>query len=251
LKRTTNLNTSYLIKIKRDNSNKKAEIQLLDKRGVKHMVDTDFISEQEGGQYTEGYVPEDSDGNPIGNSGVTIGTGVDLGQRSREELENMGLPDELIDRVEPYLGMQGEDAQDYVEDHPLNITEEEANTLDEAVHSDIQGRLEENFNRDSDVNFNDLPEAAQTVIADVATQYGPDLAERTPNFWDAVTHQDWDRTYDELRDFHDDYPTRRNDEADLLQPLTSGGGAGGGGAGGSGSGGASGGAGGSGSGSSG
>jgi len=193
------------------------------------MVDMDFISEQEGGQHTEGYVPEDNDGNPIGNSGTTIGTGVDLGQINGQALEDMGLPDELIDQLEPYLGMQGEDAQDYLEDHPLNINEEEADALDEAVHSDIQEQLEENYNQDSDVDFDDLPEEAQTVIADVATQYGPNLADRTPNFWDAVTHQDWDSAYNELRDFHDDYPTRRNNEADLLQPLTSHSGTGGGG----------------------
>lgn len=185
------------------------------------MVDWDFISEQEGGQYTEGYIPEDEEGNVLGESGVTVATGVDLGQRDREELENMGLSEELLDQLDPYLELREEKAQEYLEEHPLTLSEEDADALDEAVHGEIQQLLEENYDEDSNVDFSDLPEEAQTVISDVATQYGPNLEERTPNFWDAVTNQDWDSAYNELRDFEDDYASRRNREADLIQPITS------------------------------
>ncbi|PAU40501.1 hypothetical protein CKF46_32155, partial [Klebsiella pneumoniae] len=42
------------------------------------IVKYDFIQEKEGFS-TSGYVPKGSDGNPDGNSGVTVGSGVDLG----------------------------------------------------------------------------------------------------------------------------------------------------------------------------
>lgn len=55
---------------------------------------------QEGGSHTTGYIP-------TGGSGVTIGIGLDLGQQSRTTLRvNYGFPPELIEKLEPYLGLQ-------------------------------------------------------------------------------------------------------------------------------------------------
>lgn len=54
---------------------------------IRHLissVDMDFIAELEG-ESCVGYVPLQR-GQPIGNSGVTVGIGVDLGQRSEAEL---------------------------------------------------------------------------------------------------------------------------------------------------------------------
>ena len=43
-------------------------------------------------------------GEPVGQSGVTIGAGLDLGQQSEADLRRMGLERELIDLFRPYLG---------------------------------------------------------------------------------------------------------------------------------------------------
>ncbi|WP_373293763.1 pesticin C-terminus-like muramidase [Iodidimonas muriae] len=64
-----------------------------------------------------------------------------------------------------------------------------------------------NFNRHSRyLRFQDLPPAAQTVIASVATQYGPNLhlsskEGGTPRFWGFVTRGEWQKALEELRFF--------------------------------------------------
>jgi Bacterial toxin homologue of phage lysozyme, C-term len=57
----------------------------------RHRIDFDLISELEGGQRLEGYVPLDKQGRPSLNSGVTIATGFDIGQRSPLEIDRMDL----------------------------------------------------------------------------------------------------------------------------------------------------------------
>ena len=64
--------------------------------------------------------------------------------------------------------------------------------------------------------FHDLSDECQTVVASVAFQYGR-LEVATPNFWRQVTTGYWLAALENLRDFGDRYPTRRNKEADLLQ----------------------------------
>lgn len=43
-------------------------------------------------------------GEPVGQSGVTIGAGLDLGQQGEADLRRMGLEMELINLFRPYLG---------------------------------------------------------------------------------------------------------------------------------------------------
>lgn len=88
-------------------------------------IDGAFVSNAEGGSYLSPYVPwgpvsgADEDGSPIlttGNSsGVTIGTGVDLGAISDEtkylkRLEDAGVSQETRDRIKPFLGKKRADA---------------------------------------------------------------------------------------------------------------------------------------------
>ena len=48
-------------------------------------------------------------------------------------------------------------------------------------------------------------------------QYGFEKPEvKVKNFWTQVTSGQWDKALSNLRDFKDDYGTRRNSEADLL-----------------------------------
>jgi len=47
---------------------------------------------------------------PLKGSGVTIGLGVDLGQMSLNQLQNLGIPDDLIKKIRPVLGLIGDGA---------------------------------------------------------------------------------------------------------------------------------------------
>ena len=42
----------------------------------------------------------------MGQSGVTIGRGVDLGQHTEKELRNIGFSDRLIKKFKPFIGKQ-------------------------------------------------------------------------------------------------------------------------------------------------
>src|SRR5215216_283993 len=74
-------------------------------------VDWDFIDEREG-VHTTGYVPNGSNRRPDANSGVTIATGFDLGRRSVDDLRRLGLDDDLVALLTPYLGLRGQAAGD-------------------------------------------------------------------------------------------------------------------------------------------
>jgi hypothetical protein len=181
-------------------------------------VDWDFVSSLEGGRRLDGYVP------PSRRSGVTIATGVDLGQRSAAEIDRLSVGPALAAKLKPYARMKGSAARTYLRAHPLNLTGAQAASLDRAIRSSFLKRLSSLYRRAAAAHcavrsFGGLPPEAQTVIASVAYQYGPDLARATPRFWRWVTQQEWDRAVAELEDFGDRYHARRAREAALLQRL--------------------------------
>ncbi|AGH07329.1 pesticin domain-containing protein [Vibrio phage VBM1] len=174
-------------------------------------IDFGFICELEGFE-TVGYVP-DPEGS---NSGVTIASGFDLGQRSKHELLTM-LPTYLAEKLIPYIGKTKFLAVDYLKAHPLSIKKKEAILINELSHSQSVNQLVKSWEQARPYcKFSELPKEKATVIASVAFQYG-DLRRRTPNFWRQVTQGDWGGALNNLRHFGDKYPTRRNKEADLLE----------------------------------
>lgn len=188
-----------------------------------HGVDIDwgFIGPLEGERLQDGYVPE------LGRSqsGVTVATGVDLGQRNSRDLERLGLSDSLRAKLEPYLGLKQHEAQAALDANPLHLSEAEVDELDQAVRGHQVDLVVNEYNSEVTAlnaadggnrpTFQELPREMQTVIASVSFQYG-DLSEKAPNFFEQVTHQRWDDALANLRNFGDDYSTRRNTEADLL-----------------------------------
>jgi LysM repeat protein len=187
-------------------------------------VDPNFIRGQEGFRL-DGYVPDPQSS----RSGVTVGTGVDIGQMSAADIGALDIPQGLKQKLAPYAGLIGQNAVNFLYGHPLHLTQDETNTLDRVVTQNTIGGVANRFNLASPGNsFANLPPAARTVVADVAYQYGSNLAQRLPNFWSDVTAGRWDSAAQKLRNFGDRYPTRRNAEADLLQGAMQRGGLGGG-----------------------
>lgn len=176
-----------------------------------HNVNFSFIKDQEGYE-TAMYVPKKG-GQVLGKSGATIASGFDLGQRNEADLK--GLPEALVTKLKPYLGKKGAAALQYVESNPLSITSAEADTINAFAKKQELDRIIKAFDAASSTDFKDLTEQQQTVVASVAFQYG-DLAKKTPNFWKQVTTGDWEGALSNLRNFGDDYSSRRNREADLL-----------------------------------
>lgn len=174
------------------------------------MIDFAFIAELEGSK-RQGYVPNPEDS----NSGVTIGCGFDLGQRSAQEIRN-AFDIELANKLLPYVGLKRYRAVEKVEERPLTITSAQEIIINEFCHAQAKSRITSAWNEQSELcRFDELSDICQTVIASVAFQYG-NLKTKTPNFWRQVTAGDWSAALANLRAFGDDYPTRRNKEANLL-----------------------------------
>ena len=174
-------------------------------------VNYSFISELEGGAQLIGYVPDAANS----KSGVTIATGFDIGQRSREDLRLL-FPEKLAIKLRPYSLLKGLDAQAELDKSPLAISKHEAQMIDAWVRFDVVESLMNQYNKHSAIKFEQLPEPMQTVIASVAFQYG-NLAKRCPNFWRTAITQNTQAMIDELVNFGDRYTTRRWREATYLQ----------------------------------
>ncbi|MGH7122979.1 MAG: pesticin C-terminus-like muramidase [Stellaceae bacterium] len=185
------------------------------------------IGEWEGNRLA-GYVPKNSDGGVLGVSGVTIGMGVDLGQMDEKTIDGLEIPQDLKDRLRPYLGLRGDAAEAALE-APLTISPDEADQLNAAVEAGKADLLRERYDAavgQGGCGFDDLPARAQTVIASVAFQWGSIWARSAPPeipaFWVAVTEQDWEKAVAVLRAWAPQpwrgaiYRTRRLSEADYL-----------------------------------
>lgn len=170
-------------------------------------IDMAFIARLEGGPATRGYVPDPEHS----RSGVTIGTGFDLGQQKNLTM----LPRDLAARLAPYLGLIGAKAVACLQAQPLTVSADDARRIDEAYKAPFIARLASDYTKAAGTEFASLPPPMQTVIASVAFQYG-NLASRTPKFWAQVVKADWKAAESNLRNFGDRYATRRCKEADLL-----------------------------------
>ena len=188
-------------------------------------VDYDFIrnilENFEGKGICRGYVPKDKKGNALGNSGVTIGTGVDLGQQSGTRLLAMGVPERVLHKLRPYLGLRGQEAITRLESAPLLLSDGEIETLDEAVIGsyirEVATRYGIQFGRKG--AFASLPRQVQAVL--VSLRYHLGFA-GFPKTWDMLLKRDYSGAISELENpqrWGNKYMSRRKSEAGLLREV--------------------------------
>jgi hypothetical protein len=161
-------------------------------------VDLTIIAQHEGGNLATAYWPG-------GNSGVTIGIGIDLGQQSAAGLAAMGVPDTIIEQLSPYLGLHGISAQNYLRLHPLSLSSSDLDRLNACVTTAYFNNVGAQFNHANHsgfANFSALPWQAQTVIADLAYNLG-NLPTAAPHFWSQVTNGQWTAAAGNLSNFTD------------------------------------------------
>ena len=173
-----------------------------------------FIADREGKGKEQGYVPKDKNNKPDSNSGVTIGTGIDLKMKNRKYFEDLNIDEDIIKKLEPFFGLKGLEAD--VKAKNLNLSTEQIAKLDLAVKKDYSNRIITQYEKDSGKRFENLTDAQQTVLISVAFQHGLGATKKY-NFWKQATTGDWDSVKKNLRDFKDNYNKRRNLEADLLE----------------------------------
>lgn len=149
---------------------------------------------------------------PKGNSGITIGIGVDIGHMNPDKLN---IPQHMKDILRPYFRLKEDVARYALLSNPFKLTKEEVDLLSMAA---IQLHLDELirwFNAESDVKFDELTLNQRTVLLSIKYHYG-NPPRRTPKFWGFATSGDWKSVYHELRNFGDNFARRRNMEADLI-----------------------------------
>lgn len=198
---------------------------------------SNFLTKVEGPRQTVGYIPCFIKGggtanykggaNPdrytaMGASGVTIATGCDLGQTDIESLRGYGIHSiALLDKLLPYIGLKKHSAIAALHRHPLEITVEQAEMLDHAVHGGYLLRyVKPAYDRASTVKFDDLPPQGQAMIMSICFQKGVGGTKRDyPQLWSHLVKGDWRAAARILANDSSQYRTRRRIEGKLLEEL--------------------------------
>jgi hypothetical protein len=100
--------------------------------------------------------------NPGGKSGITIGTGIDLGQHNKQGMIKAGVPEEIAEKLSPYYGKSD---KSLAGQSPL--TKEEVEEVDEAVMAHTIEELKEDI-----PHFDDMPQEMQRAAVMAKHQYG-------------------------------------------------------------------------------
>ncbi len=159
------------------------------------------LSRFEGGQWTSGYVP------PAGKSGVTIGTGFDVGQWNKRAFRTqLGLPEDLARRLDPYTGLIRGDAVAQLKRVPLVVTRDEANVIDQGVHRYFVEQTRSYWDRHrgpGTPSYNDLSSAQQTVLFSRTFHQGVGMPRTgvAQSFYQAAQRNDWAAAEGHLRNY--------------------------------------------------
>ena len=179
----------------------------------------------EGKGIAKGYVPCDKEGKPFGASGVTIATGLDLGQQTASSLRAMNLPEAIINRLGLYLGAKKEEALYILARDPLRLTADEVESIDQAVHAAYIASAARLF---GEAAFAAAPREAQAVAVSLHYQFGSPVRVASPALqgaWRAMQRGAWRAAAEHLRDplgwstSHQQYMRRRAGEAELLEKI--------------------------------
>ena len=115
------------------------------------------------GTKRKGYVPKDNQGNIIGKSGVTIGKGLDLGAQDENSLRSMGLEGELLNKLKPYVGVKGKEADEIAD--TLTINPEEEKFINTAVTTRYWNTFNSSFKLYTGYDSAELPDKARYAVA--------------------------------------------------------------------------------------
>jgi hypothetical protein len=130
------------------------------------------------------------------------------------------LPKSIRDKLKPYFGLSGKAAKDKLAKIPLELEKNEVEQVNKITKKSEANLLKDQWKKATGTDFDNLPSSLATPIASVAFQYGAgkptDKEEGYPKFWAAATSGDVEGMETELRAFSDDFPTRREAEADYM-----------------------------------
>lgn len=204
-----------------------------------------FLKEVEGPQQCVGYIPcwltgqsnakgkpksvnykglTNPEGlDPMGVSGVTIATGVDLGQTSVQALQSLGLESPIIEHLLPYIGKKDFGACLALHEKPLTIAKSEADAIDAAMHKHHASIISAKYDRDAGEHgaFEKLPWQAQVAIFSLLYQRGVNSPKKFPDVWKDLIDGDFataSKSFDNPENWNG-YMDRRRKEGALLASI--------------------------------
>jgi len=175
------------------------------------------------GTYYGGDSPDK--GAPLGASGVTIATGVDLGQQTMKGLAVMGISASTLAILAPYIGLQKQEALKKLQSDPFTITAEQVEEIDTAVHNRYIEQAATIFGREL---FENAPKEAQAVAVSLHYQFGTPKRPDSPglaNAWANMQQGAYKEAAECLRNpsnwsaSHQIYMPRRKAEAAILDEV--------------------------------
>jgi hypothetical protein len=199
------------------------------------MINRDYIetvlAKFEGKAIARGYIPcqqgtyygtGPEKGEPLGASGVTIATGVDLGQQTVPGLRSMGVSEDTLAVLAPYIGLKKQDALKKLQSSPFQLTDAQVEEIDRAVHSSYIKRAAALFGHDL---FENAPKEVQAVAVSLHYQFGMPKRQESPALekaWESMRKEAYEDAAAYLRSVelwskpHQAYMARRKAEAAIL-----------------------------------
>ncbi|WP_462370312.1 pesticin C-terminus-like muramidase [Oxalobacter formigenes] len=178
-------------------------------------INSSQLSIYEGGSREKAYVPYSAKTAKGNRSGVTIGSGFDLGQRKHpDELRAMGLPESLVQKYAPYLGKQKMDAVNFLKNHPLKLSQDEIDTVNRCVLIDLGKKAIRHWNTEIDKQRKTWPDAPyfhemntnqQTIIFSRYYHEGAGWIKRHPEIHQSIVQNDWESVRNHWNNLIDKY----------------------------------------------
>lgn len=184
------------------------------------------LTQFEGGQKLNGYIPKKKDGAIIGQSGTTIATAFDIGQMRKSEIKKLGLDSSLVEKLLPYAyPMKKKEADEFLTKNKLIISRQEAMDIDKTIYKKHLLSAINSWNRSKPANtpsFEKLSSAQQTVIFSRTYHQGVGFptTHEARAFYPAAQANRWDEAESALRNYPvttPDYKNRVAKEANLLE----------------------------------
>ena len=137
------------------------------------------------------------------NSGVTIGSGFDLGQTSADEMRGMGFDESFIQKCAPYIGKKRVAADDELRKRPLVLTDKEIDQVNDIVMMDkAQKSIQDWDSRIARLKktmpnapfFHEMNSAQQTIVFSRYYQQGTRWHQRRANkpMFESMQRNDWE-----------------------------------------------------------
>ncbi|MDR2807764.1 MAG: pesticin C-terminus-like muramidase [Spirochaetaceae bacterium] len=191
---------------------------------------TGILARFEGKAIQRGYIPcqkgtwypdGQEKGEILGQSGVTIATGVDLGQQTEKGFA--GLSATVLDKLRPYFGLKKQEAKAALIHKPLVLSTEEVKQIDLLIHKRYIDETAAMFGR---TIFEAAPKQVQAVAVSLHYQFGTPKRKESPALektWEAMRYGLYREAAELLENAdlwsqgHRAYFARRRAEAALLK----------------------------------